>query len=262
MKKKINGKKNKITKKITIFIVITIFLLAITPTLILMNRKYLFIESFFKEANARANRYFINHMYSNKDFKNSMINSKTKYLEYENEILRKSLKFKESNSNYKLCEIVNHTSKYFYDRIDINLGSKKGVKKSDPVITDKGLIGFVSKVGENVSEVKLLTSINENNMLSVAIEKDEQKIYGVLRGYDPIKNVFEVTDIVGKTDNLKDASVFLSNYNNNSYGGILIGKVDEEKSNEYGLSKKVLVKQDVDYNNLLFVAVVMGKWYI
>ena len=32
---------------------------------------------------------FINHMYSNKDFKNSMINSKTKYLEYENEILIK-----------------------------------------------------------------------------------------------------------------------------------------------------------------------------
>lgn len=262
MKKKINGKKNKITKKITIFIVITIFLLVTAATLVLMNRKYLFIESFFKEASAGLNKYLINHMYSNKDFKNSMINSKTKYLEYENEILRKSLKFKESNSNYKLCEVVNHTSKYFYDRVDISLGTKNGVKNGDAVVTDKGLIGFVSKAGKDISEVKLLTSINENNMLSVIIEKDNQKIYGVLRGYDPIKNIFEVTDIVGKTDNLKDASVFLSNYNNNSYGGILIGKVDEEKSNEYGLSKKVLVKQDVDYNNLLFVAVVMEKWYI
>lgn len=259
MKKKINGKKNKTVKKLTIFIVITIFLLAVSSALVLMNRKYFFIENFFKESQARVNKYFINHMYSNKNFKNSMINSKTKYLEYENEILRKSLKFKESNSNYKLCEVINHTSKYFYDRVDISLGKKDSIKKGMPVITDKGLIGFISKTGKRVSEVKLLTSINENNMLSVTIEKDNKKISGVLRKYDPIKKAFEVTDIVGKTENLKGSNVLLSNYNNNLYGGILIGIVDDEKTSEYGLSKTVLVKQDVDYSDLLFVAVVVKK---
>lgn len=256
MKKKINGKKNNFEKKAVIFVVITIFLLVISSSLVLIDRKYFFIESYFKEINSKVNKYFIDHLYTNKDFKNNMINSKTKYLEYENDVLRKSLKVNESNNNYVIAEVINHTSKYFFDRIDISKGLNDGIKKGSAVVNDKGLIGFISKVGKNVSEVKLLTSVNENNIISVIIENNDKKIPGVLKKYDPINNVFEVTDIIGKTDSLNNSKVSLSNYNNTLYNNIYIGIVKEEKTSNYGLSKTLLVKQDIDYSDLLFVWVV------
>lgn len=260
--KKINGKKSKLGKNVLAFIITTIFLLAISSSLVLINRKYLFIESFFKECNSNVSSYFINKLYSNNNFKNSMTDQRIKHLQYENNILRKSLKFKEDNSTYQMAEVINHTSKYFYNRVDISKGRIDGIKKGNLVVTDKGLIGFISKISKKMSEVKLLTSVNENNMISVVIENGDEKISGVLRKYDPIKKVFEITDIVGKKGSLNNLNVFLANYGDNLYSSVLIGSVISEKSSEYGLSKTVYVKQDINYNDLLFVAVVVDKWFI
>lgn len=259
MKRKINGKVNKTKKNIVTLIVILLFLLFISSSLILSNRNYLFFESRLREISSFINKFFINHAYSSKDFKNNIESSKINYLEYENNNLRKMLSLKESNSDYIIAEVVNHTSQNFFNKLDIGKGYEDNIKKEFAVVNQDGLIGFISKTSKNVSEVKLLTGVNENNMLSVIIESGDEKIAGVLSGYDQDKKMFKVTDVMTKKENLKDSSVVLSGYNNDSYKGIYVGIVKDEKVSNYGLSKTVWVKSNVSFDDLLFVAVVVPK---
>lgn len=261
MRRKINGKINKTKKKVITFIVIAIFLIVSSSLLILTNRKYLFFESACRELSSVINKFFINNIYSSKDFENNITSSKINYLQYENSELRKALSLKEANSGYVIAEVVNHTSQNFYGKLDIGKGYKDNIKKDYAVVNEKGLIGFISKTSKNVSEVNLLTSVNEKSMISVIIENNDEKIAGVLSGYDVQKKMFKVTDVVTKKDDLKGLDVGLSGYGKPYYKGIYVGKVEEEVSSNYGLSKTLWVKTDVSFDDLLFVAVVIPKWF-
>lgn len=259
MKKRINGKVNKSKKNFITFIVVSLFFLFFSLALIFSDRNFLFIESKLHELSSMVNKYFINHLYSDNNFKNNIISSKVDYLQYENNALRGALSLKEENTNYIICEVVNHTSFHFLNKIDVSKGYKDNIKKGFAVVNSNGLIGFISKTSKNISEVELLTSVNENKMISVVIEDENEKIAGVLSDYDQDKEMFKVSEVITKKESLKGLHVSLSGYNNETYKGIYVGTVEDEQISNYGLSKTVWVKSDVSFDDLLFVAVVGSK---
>lgn len=259
MKRMINGKTNEKLKKIITIIISIIFIIYISLVLSLANRKYFFVEKVFKNISSYINTFFINNCYSNDTNSTKLVSSRINYLEKENNTLREELSLKKQNVNYISSEIINHTGKMWFDTIVINKGYKNGIKKDQAVVTSKGLVGFITKSSKNISEVKLLTSYYKENKIPVTIKTKDGDVAGVLSNYDSKEGLFEITDVISKTPITIKDSVVLAGYENNSYKGIYIGEVVKEENSNYGLSRKVLVKSSINFNDLLFVSVVIDK---
>ncbi len=258
MKKMINVQVNIKLKKIITIIVSLIFIIYISLVLCLTNRRYFFIEKIFKNISSTVNTFFINNCYSNNN-STKLVSSRINYLEKENNTLRQELDLKKQNVNYVSSEIINHTGKMWFDTVVINKGYKSGIKKDQAVVTSKGLVGFVTKSSKNISEVKLLTSYYKENKVPVTIKTKDGDVAGVLSNYDSKEGLFEITDVISKTPISIGDSVVLAGYENNSYKGVYVGKVEKEENSNYGLSRKVLVASSINFNDLLFVSVVIDK---
>ena len=251
--KKIKIKNNKSIRKIVMGIVISIFVVYVSLVLSSINRNYFLFEKVFKEINLIINKIVIKDNYNYNEFSSNVINSKIKYLEEENKNLKDILDIKSTNSNYIASKVINRLSNAWYNTVTISSGYKDNLRVGNAIFNDKGLIGFISKISKNVSEASLLTK--KNNNISVLIETKEGSISGVLNSYDKNNNLFKVTDIISKSKINKNDKVVLSGYNNDSYKGIYVGKVVHILNNNYGLSKTLLVKSDVDFNNINYVII-------
>ena len=110
--------------------------------------------------------------------KNKVQNMELAYLKQENEKLRQMLEMRQKNpaefiaADVALVENGNSSEKMY-----INKGTSQGIKVNLPVLYDGYLIGKISKVSEEYSEVTLLTS--KSSKLSVVLNGNTQQI---LRG--------------------------------------------------------------------------------
>lgn len=255
MKKKLNRKINDTKKNVVRVIVVFIFLIYICLALTVSNRRYLYIESIFKTISSSINSFFIDRLYSVEPISSNVINSKIKYLEEENNNLKETLNLKKDKTNYVVGKEVNRNSKTWFDKIEINQGYDKKITTGLPVINQNGLIGFVSKTGKKVSEVKLLTSIDEDSLISVLIETESGPVSGFLSGYDKKTGLFKVSDVTSKLSIKQKDKVVLSGYDNDGLKGIYVGSVEKEEKTSFGLSKAIWVKSDVSFDDLMFVLV-------
>lgn len=259
MKKKINVKSKKNNKEIIMILVCIIFIFFLCSCLALFNRNYIFSEKVFKSISSKLNSVIINKVYSKNNMNENLISSKITYLEKENNELRNLLDLSEEKTEYVFSEVINHNSRLWLNTIEIASGTKNKIEKGMPVINDNGLVGFISKTTKDTSEVKLITNLNENNMVSVLIENGENYLSGILKEYDPKKRLFKITDCLSKEKIKKGSKVVLSGYDNEIYKGIYIGKVKKEETSDHGLSKTLWVSSEVDFNNILFVAIIKDK---
>lgn len=256
MRKKMNFNNKKSKKKAVLFTVIVMFLFFICSFLVLVNRNYFLIEKGFKNISSMINSYFVSNSYSVNEFSTNVLSSKLAYLEKENEELRKSLDLDKRENEYVVAEVINHTMKNWFDKIEISKGYDSGINKDFAVISNEGLIGFVSKVSKKVCEVDLITGVSEDNMLSVIIEAKDGNISGVLNGYDNKTGLFKVTGVMSKNNILAGDRVVLSGYDKPSYKGIYLGQVVKEEISNYGLSKTIWVESSVNFDDLILAVVV------
>ena len=77
----------------------------------------------------------------------------------------------------------------------------------------------------------------------------------MLSEYDAKNNLFKISDVSNQSKIKTGDNVILSGYDNEFYKGIYVGKVIKEQTVDYGLSKDVWIKQDVNYDDLMFVLV-------
>lgn len=256
MKKRINKPKKKDIKEIIIFFIVVVFVIFITSTLVLIDRRYFFIEKGVKSITNSINAFVIKKVYKNPTPSyDKILKHKLNIKEKENNDLKKLLELKEKNETYIPSEITNHNMLLWYNKVEIN-SKNKNIKKKLAVINSDGLIGFVSKTSKSVCEVNLITSIDENNMLSVSIKTNDKDINGVLKSFDKKTGLFKVVDVIEKNEIKKGDKVILSGYDKTSYNGLLVGEVYKEEISNYGLTKTVWVKSSVDFNNLMYVIVV------
>ena len=145
-----------VKRKVIFIIVILIFAIYFSLACALSDRRYLYIESAFKTVVSKINEFFINNSYSHNNYSSNITNSKVKYLEKENDNLRKIVGLKEKEENYIFSEVTSHVA-LGSARLTINNGYKSGIKNDLPVINEEGLVGFISKTGKYVSEITLIT---------------------------------------------------------------------------------------------------------
>ena len=155
--------------------------------------------------------------------------------------------------------IIERNRMYWFNTIIINKGSKQGIKENMAVVSGKGLIGKINKVSSTTSEIKLITTNDINNKISVMIKLDNDTIYGILSGYNANDNYLEVTSINKNIDNIENTLVYTSGMGGIFPSGILIGKVKGIKKDKYDVSKIIEVEPLTDFNELRFVNVLIRK---
>jgi rod shape-determining protein MreC len=190
-----------------------------------------------------------------------LVNSQNAELKRELSELKKLLKIDKSLTeyNYLNATIINRNTAYWYNTITIDKGFYNGIRDNMAVISSKGLIGKVIKTTNFTSEVKMITTNDINNKISVGIDINGTIIHGLIAGYDYKTNNLIVEGIVEMVDIPATTAVYTTGLGETFPSGILIGNVVSVKKDEYDLAKKILIKPTVDFNNIRFVTVLNRK---
>ena len=189
-------------------------------------------------------------------------------IETENIELRRQLEAlkDELNIDYSLTDyeylnasVISRNVGYWYNKITIDKGSYNGVEKDMVVITSKGLIGRVINTTTFTSDVKLITTSDTNNKISVHISNGDTNLYGLINGYNYNDNVLELEGISNTKDvNIGD-KVYTSGLGGIFPSGILIGTVSEITTDSYDLAKVIKVKPSADFSDINYVSILKRK---
>ncbi len=278
-------KKNNIPKKyiLVIIIILIIILLVIFSVTLKEDRKLNKVESLFKDGFTYIENiitYPFNYVSDNiksykklKDVEKSNDVLETSIdridsIEAENIELRRQLDAlkEELNINYTLSDyeylnatVISRNVGYWYNKLTINKGSYNGVEKDMVVICSKGLIGRVVKTSTFTSDVRLITTSDTNNKISVHVSNGDNNLYGVINGYDYKKSVLELEGISNTKDVNVGDYVYTSGLGGIFPAGILIGTVTEITTDSYDLAKIMKVTPSVDFNDINYVSILKRK---
>ncbi len=120
----------------------------------------------------------------------------------------------------------------FDNRLTISAGKKQGVEDQLPVVTSAGLLGVISTVDENTSQVTLITAPTTS---VGALLMAGTPVAGLTRGETSSRLVL---DIVENVEIKTGDKVFTSGYGKFTPRGIPIGEVTEViKDPDYGTTR-------------------------
>ena len=177
----------------------------------------------------------------------------------KNEIneLKDLLNLKNITSDYELINatVINRDLKEYTSVITIDKGKKEGIKEDMAVITSYGLIGKTIKCSNHTSKVKLITSSDIYNKISVEIRADAKKVYGILSRYEQNTNSFIIEGIDDLVDINEGDEIYTTGLGKAYPNGILIGKVVRISKDNFDLSYNLKVKPSQDFDNFHYVAV-------
>lgn len=189
-------------------------------------------------------------------------------IETENIELRRQLdKLKEElNIDYTISDyeylnstVISRNVGYWYNTITVDKGSYNGVEKDMVVINSKGLVGRVIRTSNFTSDVRLLTTSDTSNKISVHLSGSSSNLYGVISNYDYDKNYLEVEGISNtKSVNIGDY-VYTSGLGGVFPSGILIGTVTEITTDSYDLAKIIKVTPSADFSDINYVSILKRK---
>lgn len=280
------GRKKKMTSKKYVFIgvvILIIILLIIFSFTLKEDRKLNPVESFLRDTLSYTEK-IVTYPFSYITTKTREYN-KLKDVNEENDILETSLDRidaietenvelrrqidalkNELNIDYTLTDyeylnatVTSRSVGYWYNTITINKGSYNGIEKDMVVINGKGLIGRVIKTSTFTSDVRLITTSETNNKISVHISNGDNNLYGLINNYDYSKNLLEVEGISNTKDVDIGNFVYTSGLGGIFPSGILIGSVSEITTDSYDLAKIIKVKPSADFSNINYVSVLKRK---
>lgn len=182
-------------------------------------------------------------------------------LEKEIKELKEALELNKTLTEYDPINstIISRNKSYWFNTITIDKGKSSGVEKNMAVITKNGLIGKITSVSKNSSEVKLITSDDVNFKVSIAIKTNDVDNYAILNGYDKKTGLITASGIDKTTNISKGDTVLTSGLGSMFPAGIYIGEVEDIKSDKYNLSKTVYIKTKQNFNDIHYVTVLKVK---
>lgn len=163
-----------------------------------------------------------------------------------------------SEFNIINATVIARNRDYWFNSLTINKGSSDGITIDMAVIDSDGLIGRISMVTKNTSTVKLITTNDTKNKVSAVIRNDKDNIYGIISGYDNIKNHLYLTI----TDNIEikeGSKVETTGMGGVFPSGILIGKVFDVIKKEDGVTNVVRVIPNSNVEGERYVGVLQRK---
>ncbi|MBO1626353.1 rod shape-determining protein MreC [Bacillus cereus] len=215
-----------------------------------------YVAGFFENVEDVKRTYEENKTLKEKLDKYAELSVKVKDLEKDNAKLREVIDKKDSLRDYKPIQatVIARNPDKWYDLISIDRGAQQGIQKDMAVMTSKGLVGRVKSVSQFTSTVELLSSLNRTNRISAVVEGQE-RIFGLIEGYDKEKQTLVFTKIPSDVKVEKDQTVVTSGLSDIFPKGLVIGKIVDVAPDEYGLTQTAYVKPAADLNDVDHVMV-------
>ena len=277
-KKQTNPKHLIISLIVLIFIIIAVFSITLKK-----DRELNKVESLIKDTTISISkiitipfRFIIDKI---DDYK-LLVNIRKKYqellpevsridsLKTENIELRRELESlkKELSIDYTLNEYsyLNATVIYrnvstWYNTITVDKGTYNGVKEYMVVVNSQGLIGKVVSTTTFTSDIRLITTKETDNKISITISNGENKTNGLIKNYNYKTKYLEVEG-VSNTETVRVGDyVYTSGLGEIFPSGILIGTVSDISTDEYDLAKIIDVTPIADFDDINFVAILKRK---
>lgn len=173
----------------------------------------------------------------------------------QNEFYKNYLEIKDKNPDFKFTDakIISRDSQDPFKSFVINKGSADGVSRNDPVITNAGLVGYVTEVG--ITTCKVTTILSPEITLGALDNRtgDSGVVSGTLsfaeKGYTRIYNLSRSCSVsLGDIVVTSGEGIFPE--------GILIGTIESVESDKYNTSIYAEVKPFADFENLKNVMVI------
>ena len=275
-----NRRRKKIKNKhIYLVILIVVVVIAILSYTVKTEKKLNILESLIKDCVVEVQKLFylpiknfgtmIDNFLSLNDVlkENKILKSnidKIESLEAENIALKQEInKMKEeldvdyvlTDYTYLNATVISRNSTYWYNTLTIDKGSHNGIEKDMVVLNSTGLIGKIENVSTFSSDVKLITTNDTNNKISVTVTNGDTKLTGLINAYNYEDGYLKVEGISNTaTVNVGDF-VYTSGLGGIFPNGILIGKVESITTDVYDLSKIINVKPSADFDDINYVTI-------
>lgn len=272
-------KKNIKNKRVFLVLLVLVVLIAVLSYTIKSDKKLNTFESMIKDGVIEIQKIFyvpiksfstmVNDFFSLKDVleENKILKSnvdKIESLEAENIELKQQIeKMKEElNIEYVLTDydylnatVISRNSFYWYNTLTIDKGSHNGIEEGMVVMNSTGLIGKIVNVSTFSSDVKLITTNDTNNKISVSITNGDNKLTGLINGYDYNEGVLKVEGISNTATVAIGDLVYTSGLGGVFPSGILIGRVENITTDVYDLAKIINVKPSASFDDINYVTI-------
>lgn len=158
------------------------------------------------------------------------------------------------------AKVIYRSFDTFNHALVINRGSADGIKVNQAVITTKGLIGKVVEVFEDSAIVRLLTTQDVQNKVSVKIQlSPSASAEAVLERYDPNRGAFVLQLLDTNSAVVKDMTVISSGLGGVFPAGLLVGTVTEVEQLINAIGMKIYVSPSANFHSFDYVFVVDYK---
>ncbi len=186
-----------------------------------------------------------NHNLVNENLQLQSQLAKLNEVSYENEILKKELKFAQSQSQTTVLipsAIIGRASGYLKS-VTVDKGAKDGLVKGQAAISEGFLVGVVGAVRQDNAEITLATDYN--SLIPATLQ--ESRGTGLLRG--GLEGLV-VEDIPLNITIKNGESVVTSGLGGQIPAGLAVGKVQNTLSKPGAIFQKVSVGSPIDFSKL------------
>lgn len=177
----------------------------------------------------------------------------------ENEKLKEELNLQETLTEYNIITgtVISRNPDRWIDQIIIDRGSNDGLENGMSIMSSNGLIGRISEVNPTSSRVTLLTTNDQDAVLtSSEIIQEDETIFGVINGFDTTSKRLIMEQITSDTNIEVGQEVVTSGLGGLVPKGLLVGTVAEVTLDRHGLGQRVYVEPAADFEDIRFVTIV------
>jgi rod shape-determining protein MreC len=185
-------------------------------------------------------------------------NVRLREIEAEAVLLRDLLNFAQDHPSFDIRgahvvgRVIGQDPTNLQRYITLDVGREAGIAHNMPVVTDRGLVGRVSEVGNGWSRVLLIIDVSS----SVNALTQSTRASGLVQGQADGSLVMRAIP-QGDTVSVGD-TVFTSGLGGNFPRQLLIGQITEVARKDYDLYQVATVQPTVDFDHLEAVLVITG----
>lgn len=192
------------------------------------------------------------------DEKNKLKNEIADYyeLKQENESLKKILDLKTNHEDFKLlqADVIGRDPAELFYGITLNQGKNSSVSLYNPVITEKGLVGYVSSVYDTYCKVSTMLSPN-TNISAIDCESSDTGVINASLSLSQDDNI--LFKYINKQNNIKPGDIVATS----GVGGIypknlLIGEVLSLNQDDKNYDVTAFIKPYEDLKNIRKVYII------